>query len=45
MKDKKKKQAPDVASLAEGDTLTLDIDAVGITIAGADFIVEIRCLQ
>lgn len=40
-----KSVAPDVTSLAEGDTLTLDIDAVGTTIAGADLTVEIRCLQ
>ncbi len=40
-----KSAAPDVTSLAEGDTVTLDIDQVGSTTAGADLTVEIRCLQ
>ena len=32
---------PDVTSLAEGDKLTVDIDQIGSTIAGADLTVEI----
>lgn len=40
-----KSVAPDVAALAEGDTLALCIDQVGSTTAGADLTVEIRCLQ
>lgn len=33
----------DTTALAEGDILTLDIDTVGSTIAGADLTVELRC--
>jgi hypothetical protein len=36
---------PDVTSLAEGDKLTIDIDQVGSTIAGADLTVEVVCNQ
>ena len=36
---------PDVTSLAEGDKLTVDIDAVGSSVAGADLTVEIVCDQ
>jgi hypothetical protein len=32
---------PDVTSLAEGDKLTIDIDQIGSTIAGADLTVEV----
>jgi hypothetical protein len=32
---------PDVTSLAEGDKLTIDIDQVGSTVAGADLTVEV----
>lgn len=33
----------DTTSLVEGDLLTLDIDAVGSTIAGADLTVQLKC--
>jgi len=33
--------APDVTALAEGDKLTIDIDQIGSTIAGADLTVEV----
>jgi hypothetical protein len=36
---------PDVTALAEGDKLTIDIDQVGSTIAGADLTVEVVCNQ
>lgn len=36
---------PDVTSLAEGDVITLDIDQVGSSTAGADLTVEVRCKQ
>jgi len=36
---------PDVTALAEGDKLTIDIDQVGSTIAGADLTVEVVCTQ
>jgi len=36
---------PDIISLAEGDKLTIDIDQVGSTIAGADLTVETVCDQ
>jgi hypothetical protein len=36
---------PDVTSLVEGDKLTVDIDAVGSSVAGADLTVEIVCDQ
>jgi hypothetical protein len=36
---------PDVTALAETDKLTIDIDQVGSTIAGADLTVEIVCNQ
>ena len=36
---------PDVASLAEGDKITIDIDQVGSTDAGADLTVEVVCTQ
>ncbi|MFZ1038500.1 MAG: hypothetical protein WAN53_01295 [Candidatus Bathyarchaeia archaeon] len=37
--------APDVTALAETDKLTVDIDQVGSTIAGADLTVEVVCDQ
>jgi hypothetical protein len=40
-----KSAAPDVTALAEGDTITLDIDQVGSTTPGADLTVEVRCRQ
>lgn len=33
----------DTTSLAEGDTLTIDVDQVGSTVAGADLLVQLRC--
>ena len=36
---------PDVTALAETDKLTVDIDQVGSTIAGADLTVEVVCDQ
>lgn len=36
---------PDVTALAETDKLTIDIDQVGSTIAGADLTVEVVCNQ
>ena len=36
---------PDVMSLAEGDKLTIDVDQIGSTIAGADLTVEVVCDQ
>jgi hypothetical protein len=36
---------PDVTALAEGDKLTIDVDQVGSTIAGADLTVEVVCDQ
>lgn len=36
---------PDVTALAETDKLTVDIDTVGSTIAGADLTVEVVCNQ
>ena len=36
---------PDVTALAEGDKLTIDIDQIGSTIAGADLTVEVVCNQ
>jgi hypothetical protein len=36
---------PDVTALAEGDKLTIDIDQVGSTVAGADLTVEVVCTQ
>lgn len=36
---------PDVTSLAENDKVTVDIDQVGSTIAGADLTVELVCTQ
>ena len=36
---------PDVTALAEGDKLTIDIDQIGSTIAGADLTVEVVCTQ
>jgi hypothetical protein len=32
---------PDVTSLAEGDKITVDIDQIGSTIAGADLTIEV----
>jgi len=34
---------PDVTALAKGDLLSIDIDQIGSTIAGADLVVEVRC--
>jgi len=36
---------PDVTALAETDKITIDIDQVGSTIAGADLTVEVVCDQ
>jgi len=36
---------PDVTALAETDKLTIDIDQVGSTVAGADLTVEVVCTQ
>ena len=36
---------PDVTALAEGDKVTIDIDQVGSTVAGADLTVEVVCEQ
>lgn len=36
---------PDVTALIEGDRVTLDIDTIGTTVAGASLSVEVRCLQ
>jgi hypothetical protein len=36
---------PDVTALAETDKLTIDVDQVGSTVAGADLTVEIVCTQ
>jgi hypothetical protein len=36
---------PDVTALAETDKLTIDIDQIGSTIAGADLTVEVVCTQ
>jgi hypothetical protein len=36
---------PDVTALAEGDKLTIDVDQIGSTIAGADLTVEVVCTQ
>jgi hypothetical protein len=36
---------PDVTALAEGDKLTVDIDQIGSTVAGADLTVEVVCNQ
>ena len=36
---------PDVTALAETDKLTIDIDQVGSTVAGADLTVELVCNQ
>ena len=36
---------PDVTSLVEGDKLTVDIDAIGSSVAGADLTVEVVCDQ
>lgn len=36
---------PDVTALAEGDKLTIDVDQIGSTIAGADLTVEVVCDQ
>ena len=33
----------DTTALTEGDTLTLDVDQIGSTVAGADATVQIRC--
>lgn len=34
---------PDVTSIAQNDVLTVDIDQVGSTVAGADLVVQVRC--
>lgn len=36
---------PDVTALSEGDKVTIDIDQVGSTVAGADLTVEVVCQQ
>ena len=36
---------PDVTALAEGDKITIDVDQVGSTVAGADLTVEVVCKQ
>jgi hypothetical protein len=36
---------PDVTALAETDKLTIDLDQVGSTVAGADLTVEVVCTQ
>jgi len=36
---------PDVTALSEGDKLTIDIDQVGSTTAGADLTIEVVCEQ
>lgn len=36
---------PDVTALAENDILTIDVDAIGGTVAGADLTVEVVCTQ
>jgi hypothetical protein len=36
---------PDVTALAETDKLTIDIDQVGSTVAGADLTIEVVCTQ
>ena len=36
---------PDVTALAETDKITVDIDQVGSTVAGADLTVEVICTQ
>ena len=36
---------PDVTSLSEGDKITIDIDQIGSTVAGADLTVEVVCNQ
>ncbi len=37
--------APDVTALSEGDVLSVDIDQVGLTVAGSDLTVEVVCSQ
>lgn len=34
---------PDVTNIAQNDVLTVDIDQVGSTVAGADLVVQVRC--
>ena len=36
---------PDVISLVEGDKLTVDVDQVGSSVAGADLTIEVICKQ
>jgi hypothetical protein len=36
---------PDVTALAEGNVLSIDIDQIGSTVAGADLTVEVVCVQ
>jgi hypothetical protein len=37
--------SPDVTSLVEGDKVTIDVDQIGSTVAGADLTVEVVCRQ
>ena len=34
---------PDVTTLAKNDILSIDVDQIGSTIAGADLVVQVRC--
>jgi hypothetical protein len=36
---------PEVTALTEGDVVSIDIDQVGSTVAGADLTVEVVCTQ
>jgi hypothetical protein len=36
---------PDVTALAEGNVLSIDIDQIGSTVAGADLTLEVVCVQ
>lgn len=37
--------APDVTGLVEDDKVTVDVDVIGSTIAGADLTIEVVCTQ
>jgi len=34
---------PDVTALAQNDVVTIDVDQIGSTVAGADLVVQVRC--
>jgi hypothetical protein len=34
---------PDVTAIAQNDVITVDVDQIGSTVAGADLVVQVRC--